>query len=111
MFLGLDYVLIGRRIADRRNQLKLTQAELAEQVNLTDKFISHIENATSTPSLDTIASISYALNIKTDYILFGVDNNNPDELIMEIHRHLITANSQELSDILQYIQNSKTSHK
>ena len=96
----LDYALIGKRIADRRKELKLTQAELAERIGLSDKFISSIETASSIPSLDTVAQISCVLNIKSDFILFGVEDKSKNDIIIEIMRHLITSNKQELTDFL-----------
>ena len=50
----LDYTLIGKRVAARRTQLKLTQAELAEKTELTPKYISNIETSHSIPSIESI---------------------------------------------------------
>ena len=46
----LDYKEIGRRVARRRKQLKLTQEFLAELVDVSPQYISHIEHARSIPS-------------------------------------------------------------
>ena len=52
-----------------RKQANLTQAKLAEMVNLTDKYISDIERQLYDPSLNTIDSIARALNIETYLLL------------------------------------------
>ena len=41
----LDYKEIGRRVARRRKQLKLTQEFLAELVDVSPQYISYIEHA------------------------------------------------------------------
>jgi len=104
--LDIDYINIGKRIASRRDQLHLTQAELAEKANIGSKHISSIETATSTPSLAAIMRICSSLEMNADYLLFGVNNQNPDSLMTDILHHLIACNQQELGDILHYIKAS-----
>jgi len=58
-----------------RKQANLTQAKLAEMVNLTDKYISDIERQLYDPSLNTIDSIAKALNIET-YLLLKYEKRN-----------------------------------
>ena len=50
----LDYAEIGRRIARRRKQQNLTQEFLAELVDVSPQYISHIEHARSIPSTEVI---------------------------------------------------------
>lgn len=57
-------VLFGRKIREYRKRKKLTQAELAELVNVDDKHISCIESGKSFPSPDLIERLSIALNIE-----------------------------------------------
>ena len=52
---------IGRRIAMRRNQLGLTQAEAAELSGLTQQFLR----------ADSIIKVSKALGVSTDFLLTG----------------------------------------
>lgn len=58
-----------------RKQANLTQAKLAEMVNLTDKYISDIERELYDPSLNTIDSIAKALKIET-YLLLKYDESH-----------------------------------
>lgn len=44
--MSLNFKLIGRRIKEIRNLKRMSQAELAERVNKSVPYISHIETAT-----------------------------------------------------------------
>ena len=47
----LNYVAMGKRIADKRNQLGMTQLKLSEATNISETYISHIERAKTKASL------------------------------------------------------------
>ena len=70
----MDLKLIGLNIKNCRNRMKLTQAQLAEIVDLSTKHISHIENGSSKMSLDTLIDICNALNVSPNEILWGTYN-------------------------------------
>lgn len=53
----------------------LKQSELAEKINLTDKYISDLERARFSPSLFTICSIAEVLNIEP-YLLLKYDESH-----------------------------------
>lgn len=55
-----------------RIQNNLTQSELAEKINLTDKYISDLERSKFSPSLDTISEIARILGIE-EYLLLKKD--------------------------------------
>lgn len=63
---------IGKRILDRRKQLRLTQEELAEQANITPQTISSAELGKKALRPENIIKICTALNISTDYLLRGI---------------------------------------
>lgn len=62
---------IGRRIAARRNQLGLTQAQAAELSGLTQQFFASVETGKKNMRADSIVKVSKALGISTDYLLTG----------------------------------------
>ena len=70
----MDLKLIGLNIKNCRNRMKLTQAQLAEIVDLSTNHISHIENGSSKMSLDTLIDICNALNVSPNEILWGAYN-------------------------------------
>lgn len=63
---------IGRRIAARRNQLGLTQAQVAELSGLTQQFFASIETGRKNMRADSIIKVSKALGVSTDFLLTGV---------------------------------------
>lgn len=67
----LDYSEIGRRIARRRKELGLRQAEVCERADINYKYLSCIERATSIPSLEVIMRLALALDTTPDEFLTG----------------------------------------
>lgn len=65
----MDAKLVGSRIRDIRQHRGLTQAELAQQVNMSLKHISAIECGIRLPSLDTLVAIANELQIDTNTLL------------------------------------------
>lgn len=52
------------KIIDRRRELRLTQSELANKVNMTQSQIARLENHNSIPKLNTLIAIANALNLE-----------------------------------------------
>lgn len=69
--MDLNYKLLGKRIKEARLKNKLTQEDLAEMVGVSSVYISHIEVASSKPSLETLVKICNSLNTTPDYLLFN----------------------------------------
>lgn len=67
----LDYSEIGRRIARRRKELGLKQAEVCERAGINDKYLSCIERAASIPSLEVVMRLALALDTTPDEFLTG----------------------------------------
>lgn len=67
----LDYSEIGKRIAHRRKELGLKQAEVCERAGINDKYLSCIERATSIPSLEVVMRLALALDTTPDEFLTG----------------------------------------
>ena len=75
----LDYTEIGRRIARRRKQLNLTQEFLAELVDVSPQYISHIEHARSIPSTEVIMRLALVLDTTPDEFLVGTSRHTSEE--------------------------------
>lgn len=67
-----NYENVGNKIRERRNFLKVTQENLANDINVSASFISDIENGRRKMSLETMIKISIALKTSLDY--FILDN-------------------------------------
>jgi len=77
LYLGgveMDYRAVGKRIRNERIGNKLTQAELAEKVNVTTAYIGQIERGERKFSIETLLNIATVLNVSVDYLLREEDN-------------------------------------
>ena len=82
-----DKKLIGKIVKSYRKKLGITQAELAEMVDLSDQHISRIESGCYLPSLTTFFEIVNVLKIDLCEFGFGVEatqNHLKNELLNKI---------------------------
>ena len=63
---------IGRFIAELRKEKNMTQQELADKLNITDRAISHWENGRSMPDAGVILELCKILNINVNELLSSV---------------------------------------
>ncbi|MBP5632394.1 MAG: helix-turn-helix transcriptional regulator [Clostridia bacterium] len=73
--MDLDYEEIGRRIARRRKDLGLKQAEVEERAGIGYKYLSSIENASSIPSVEVVMKLAKALDTTPDEFLVGTSRS------------------------------------
>lgn len=69
--MNINHVLLGKRIKQIRYQQGLSQADLAELVDVSVPYISQVETAKKCASLELVASIADKLNVSVDYLLTG----------------------------------------
>lgn len=62
-------IIFSQNLKYYRISKNYSQTELAETINLTDKYISDLERAKFSPSLETIEHIAKALEIKPSQLL------------------------------------------
>lgn len=62
---------MGTIIFERRKALGMTQAELAQRMNVTDKAVSKWERNISCPDTASLARLAETLNISLDELLSG----------------------------------------
>ena len=98
--MDLDYSEIGKRIANRRKQLKLKQAEVEEKADIGYKYLSNIERGLSIPSTEVIMRLALALETTPDEFLVGTARDTGErwrevaELLRDMDdRHLELAGS------------------
>ncbi len=63
-------IQIGEKIRELRNQKRMTQKDLAEQLNVTAQAVSRWENNEVEPSLETLGQMASIFEITMDE-LFG----------------------------------------
>ncbi|MBP1534372.1 MAG: helix-turn-helix transcriptional regulator [Ruminiclostridium sp.] len=68
---------MGGRIKMQRKSMQISQEVLAELIGVSPHYIYEIERGMKAMSIETLANISKALSISTDYILFGSEKPTP----------------------------------
>lgn len=61
--------MIGDKIKMLRRKRKLTQSQLANELNVTAQAVSKWEKGLSYPDIETIIKISKLFDVTTDYLL------------------------------------------
>ena len=74
--MNIDYITVGNRIRHFRLQKRLTQEELAFQVETSAAFISNIESGKKRPSLQKLAQISEVLGVTINDFIYEPDDPN-----------------------------------
>ena len=70
----MDAKKVGKRIQSIRMERKLTQAELAQILNLTPKYLSNVECGAKCLSMDTFVDLANALETDANSLLVDVLN-------------------------------------
>ena len=72
----LSNIEIGERIREIRKKQGMSREAFSEMINISEIFLGQIERGERSLSITTLASISFATGVSTEYILFGVSENN-----------------------------------
>ncbi len=88
--------IVATVIQNARRKAKLTQAELAEKVGISEKHLSKIETGKNYPALDTFLKILDILNLTLgDFGLQSTNNTCPNKIFLE---KIINSSSQKQLD-------------
>ena len=69
--MSINYERMGERIRSFRIKKRMTQAVLAEIIEMEVAYICRIERAKQQPSLNALVKIANALGVTIDVLLFG----------------------------------------
>lgn len=67
----MDQIKIGKFIAERRKRLSLTQMQLAEMLNITDRAVSKWERGKAMPDASIMLELCHILHITVNDLLHG----------------------------------------
>ena len=70
----MNQILIGKYIARKRKEKNLTQAQLAERLNVSNKTISKWENGNCMPDYSVIEVLCRELGITISELMDGEDS-------------------------------------
>ena len=78
----MEQAKVGRFIAECRKNKNMTQAELAEKLNITDRAISKWETGKGMPDSSIMLELCNELDISVNELLSGemIDMNNYNEI-------------------------------
>lgn len=104
----MDFYLLGQKIRQLRTMHHLSQASLAELIDVSTNYIGQIERGDRKPSLETLVLLCNALNTSMDYILSDSMTLNEDQISHDIQSklsHLTTDEKQYFYNVIcGYIQ-------
>ena len=96
-----ELLLFGERLRNRRNVLGFTQEFVSDKAGITLRFYQMLERGEKSVSLDTLISLSRALTISTDNLLFGDLSYNLESPLVEILNGLPQPQREDALKILQ----------
>ena len=76
----MNQIKIGKFIAECRKKNNLTQMQLAEKLNITDRAISKWENGRGLPDLSLIKDVSDILGVTVNELLTGEKLDSKEEV-------------------------------
>ena len=97
-----DMNIIGNKLLAFRKQKGLTQAEVAELAEISDRTYADIERGTTNMRMETLVSICKALNITPNQLLFEQDNSSIIEQ-EKILKKLESCNSKDKETALKIL--------
>lgn len=65
----MNYARLGQRIQQTRICKRVTQQQIAKQLNFSQQHIGNVERGIAHPSIDLLVDISNILNVSVDYLL------------------------------------------
>ena len=90
----MDQIKIGRFIAECRKKAKLTQMQLAEKLNVTDRAVSKWETGKSMPDSSIMLELCDVLGISANELLSGEeismenDHQKNEQLLLDMAKEL-----------------------
>jgi len=107
--MSVNFKHIGRRVKEIRNAKGMSQAELAEQIDMSVPYISLIETAAKKASLKTLVLIANALGVTVDTFLNGNQTSDAAEYHSDMVYLIKDCNNYERRNIFEVASATKKS--
>lgn len=91
---------IGHRIRAFRQKNNLTQAQLAEALDISTNFISEIETGKKNISIDNLCKLCQKYQLSADYILLGKESSAASFLLDQI----TSLSNQDILVVIEYLE-------
>lgn len=95
---------IGQKIKLRREQLDMTQTELAKELHIQQQRVQELEDTSKRPSAEMLLKVSDVLDVSILYFLTDCKLNDTDEEILLVkYRQLDDKNKKLVIDFVKLI--------
>ena len=104
----MDYSKIGKRIAEKRQKINMSQEELAEKVDSSANYISNLERNKRHPSLCMLIKIANVLDISIDYLLLDdeeIKRNENNVVLNETLKAINKLDENDREEFISYVKN------
>ena len=91
----MDIEKISNLIKNKRKEKGLTQEELAEKINVTEKAISRWETGRGTPDISLLIPLSKTLGISVGELLNGKEDKGEEKNIKDIIKYIDETNKKK----------------
>lgn len=105
----LDHQVIAKRIRAARKAAQLTQAELAEKINISTNAVAKLETNLMNVSLQTLINIANELDIDMNYLLSngGGMSSNDENIDISLETLISTLSMRDKAFIMYTINGLK----
>ena len=79
----INYKVLGERIREERKRIHLTQAQLANEVGISDTYMGAIERGERSLTLDTLVKLANRIGVTIDYLLTDFVDGSNESIIDE----------------------------
>ncbi|MBQ9168078.1 MAG: helix-turn-helix transcriptional regulator [Oscillospiraceae bacterium] len=114
MHLFVDYIVIGKRIRERRRSRNLSQEQLADLIDKSTVFVSNLENGKKGASLESIVNICLVLDLSLDELITGAPKTYEDEYVdavISVFQRCTDREKHFLSELVIYADAVLKKHK
>ena len=114
LHLFVDYIVIGKRIRERRRSRNLSQEQLADLIDKSTVFVSNLENGKKGASLESIVNICLVLDLSLDELITGAPKTYEDEYVdavISVFQRCTDREKHFLSELVIYADAVLKKHK
>jgi transcriptional regulator with XRE-family HTH domain len=102
----MDYIKLGERIREERLKLGLTQSKLAEDIDISDAYMGHIERGERSLTLGTLMRLVNRLHVSVDYLLQDYTEETDENIVSQFKQIIDGQNAEDKNmaiDVLKTI--------
>lgn len=94
---------MGIRIAARRKELRLTQEELAEKMDVSTQMISNLETGKKAIRPENLSKLCRLLDVSADYILTGKEHDLPVDSVFKKISGFSARELRLITELIEYM--------